>query len=471
MPVTDSNYPGAIDNYQALMAAEVQPLLTNKSIHMRKGLGGVTAIEITLGVNPQGSQADVAARFTANEADIAAAVASILTKVSKTGDSMQGNLTLDPGVKLGVERSATPQASIHVGPVDTAGSVGTRAIILGDPHITNNVGNHAVIEGSGCTASGDDSHAEGVVTEALGSASHAEGISTQAFFDGSHAEGVSTQAFLGGTHAEGFGTQAVIEGCHAEGLNTIANADNAHAEGSGSIAAGISSHAEGMGTGAVGVASHAEGNTTQAIGNYSHSEGQATMADGDNSHAGGLESNAFGLLSYAWGSRAIAGHQGSRVVVDSQNIDTSSDIADQNKLRFMNGFKFVKGGIDNNLDGPEYSLKQETVGTRDATPTALQDILVPTDSVMLVEARVLGRRTAGLAGADGDSATYVVSARFKNIGGVVTVHDVQQSFVSEDQAAWDVTWIVNVLNAELQVTGAADNNVTWDTTTKVQRLF
>lgn len=67
MPIPDSNYPGAIDDYTTLMAAEVQPLLTDKSLHMRKALGGVSAIEQTLGVNPQGAAADVAERISALE--------------------------------------------------------------------------------------------------------------------------------------------------------------------------------------------------------------------------------------------------------------------------------------------------------------------------------------------------------------------------------------------------------------------
>jgi hypothetical protein len=66
-PIPDSNYPGAIDDYTSLMAAEVQALLTDKSLHMRKALGGVSAIEQALGVNPQGAAADVAARIAALE--------------------------------------------------------------------------------------------------------------------------------------------------------------------------------------------------------------------------------------------------------------------------------------------------------------------------------------------------------------------------------------------------------------------
>lgn len=67
LPIPNSNFPGAIDDFTALMAAEVQPLLKNKSLHVRRALAGVSAIEFVLGVNPQGGAADVGARIAALE--------------------------------------------------------------------------------------------------------------------------------------------------------------------------------------------------------------------------------------------------------------------------------------------------------------------------------------------------------------------------------------------------------------------
>ncbi len=72
MSTPDSNYPAALDNYVALNASEVQPDLNNKSAHVRKALAAVTAIEATLGINPQGGDADVAARLDAIDAAVAA---------------------------------------------------------------------------------------------------------------------------------------------------------------------------------------------------------------------------------------------------------------------------------------------------------------------------------------------------------------------------------------------------------------
>lgn len=89
LPIPNSNYPGAIDDYTALMAAEVQPDLTNKSLHMRRGLAGVSAIQFTLGVNPQGNQADVASRLAAIEAE--AALSGTVTV--QTGVSTDGSFT------------------------------------------------------------------------------------------------------------------------------------------------------------------------------------------------------------------------------------------------------------------------------------------------------------------------------------------------------------------------------------------
>jgi hypothetical protein len=86
--------------------------------------------------------------------------------------------------------------------------------------------------GTGCSASGDYSIAEGIGTTASGDYSHAEGSSSVAS-----------------------GTLA-----HAEGNTTTASSYYSHSEGDSAIASGQSSHAEGFTTKASGYASHAEGN-------------------------------------------------------------------------------------------------------------------------------------------------------------------------------------------------------------------
>ena len=185
-----------------------------------------------------------------------------------------------------------------------------------------NPNKRSVEEGSGTTASGYASHAEGDVCvgtiTATGNGSHAEGyvwegtIAANGY--GSHAEGYvigngKIEASSYGSHAEGrvcAGTiTATGDGSHAEGyvcVGTIAASSyGSHAEGyvigNGTIEASIyGSHAEGYANGgtikASGIGSHAEGGHTTASGNYSHAEGYGTIALGDYSHASGCYTKA-----------------------------------------------------------------------------------------------------------------------------------------------------------------------------------
>lgn len=106
-----------------------------------------------------------------------------------------------------------------------------------------------------------------------------------------------------------------------------------------------------------------------------------------------------------------------------------------------------------------------TVATTNATPTSTTaltgSIYVGTNRSYAVMANVSARRTSGTSGAAGDSASYLIHALVKDIAGTVSI--VGQSILSsfEDQAAWDVTFVVSGSDILLQVTGAANNNITW----------
>lgn len=112
------------------------------------------------------------------------------------------------------------------------------------------------------------------------------------------------------------------------------------------------------------------------------------------------------------------------------------------------------------VGGETYRIRQASVATTDATVTTLQDVVIPANSAMLLEVRVVGRRTGGVAGANGDAATYILKCRVKNVGGTVTIHDLI-SEESEDQIAWDATVTAVGANARITVLGATDNNVSW----------
>jgi hypothetical protein len=110
------------------------------------------------------------------------------------------------------------------------------------------------------------------------------------------------------------------------------------------------------------------------------------------------------------------------------------------------------------------TISQATVATTDATVTTLATISTTTDTVMLIETRVSGRRTGGSAGTAGDSASYVRTARVKNIAGTVTIANLQSDYTSEDQGGWNATITVTGTNVLVRVTGAANNNITWQAT-------
>ena len=117
-----------------------------------------------------------------------------------------------------------------------------------------------------------------------------------------------------------------------------------------------------------------------------------------------------------------------------------------------------------------WEVFQAQVSTVDATVTTLATVAIPTDSEVLLKFQVTGRRSGGSAGANGDSAAYERTARFKNVGGTVTINNLQTDYTSEDQASWDGTMTVSGTNALIRVKGANNNNVDWTATYFVQTL-
>lgn len=106
---------------------------------------------------------------------------------------------------------------------------------------------------------------------------------------------------------------------------------------------------------------------------------------------------------------------------------------------------------------------QERVTTTDATPTLLAAITIAAETTVHVRARIVAIRTGGAAGAAFDSASYervfTVSREADTttaiVGSVTSVH------TAEDQAGWDVTIAAIPGGFDIQVTGAANNNITW----------
>jgi len=119
-------------------------------------------------------------------------------------------------------------------------------------------------------------------------------------------------------------------------------------------------------------------------------------------------------------------------------------------------------------NGVNFEIRQASTTTSTSATSAIQTLATTADTVMLVETRVVARRTAGSAGATNDSSTYIRTVRVKNNGGTVTIHSVDSMYTSEDQTGWNVTFSPAGSNLEVRVTGATNNTITWHATTKIQ---
>jgi len=139
----------------------------------------------------------------------------------------------------------------------------------------------------------------------------------------------------------------------------------------------------------------------------------------------------------------------------------------------VNGNAVIKGPLrlqDATASNTNFEMFQAQVSTTNATVTTIASVAVPIDSVMMIKAKIVGKRTGGTAGSVGDSAVYERTARFKNISGTVTRHNLQSDYTSEDQGIFDGTIIVSSTNASIQVRGAANNNMDWIVTYEVSIL-
>jgi len=100
-----------------------------------------------------------------------------------------------------------------------------------------------------------------------------------------------------------------------------------------------------------------------------------------------------------------------------------------------------------------------TVDTTNNSATTLAIIEIPTDTTVMVEVRVVARRTGGTAGTAQDGAAYIVAGAYKNVAGTATEIGEGSIFSAEDQAGWTCTLTPSSGNVLVQVTGATDNNV------------
>ncbi len=96
--------------------------------------------------------------------------------------------------------------------------------------------------------------------------------------------------------------------------------------------------------------------------------------------------------------------------------------------------------------------------TIDDTQGILQEIEIPDDSTVIVEAAVNAFRTDAA-----DYASYVVRAsiRRRSGGGAAIVGGVDPTFTAESDGTWDCTIGVSGTAAQILVTGAIGKTITW----------
>lgn len=102
--------------------------------------------------------------------------------------------------------------------------------------------------------------------------------------------------------------------------------------------------------------------------------------------------------------------------------------------------------------------------TTDASTTAILRVQVNEGKTVMLQASIVARRTGGAAGTIGDSAFYVLTGAYRNVGGVLTGIGTPDLIGGEDQAGWNVGFSTSGDYAVVTVLGAVNNNITWEAT-------
>lgn len=185
-----------------------------------------------------------------------------------------------------------------------------------------------------------------------------------------------------------------------------------------------------------------------------------------------LSGKTLGSVIFAGTGGALA-QNNANLFWDNTNARLGLGTAAPARLLDVNGTSIVRGAwrfADAGAANANFEMFQAQVTTTNATVTTLATIAIPTDSSVVIEAKIVGRRTGGTAGAAQDAATYVRTARVKNVASTVTLPTLQADFTSEDQTPWNGTITVSGTNALISVQGAANNTISWTVTYSVITL-
>jgi hypothetical protein len=180
-----------------------------------------------------------------------------------------------------------------------------------------------------------------------------------------------------------------------------------------------------------------------------------------------LSNNTIGSILFA-GTAGVVSQNNTKLFWDNTNFRLGLNVAAPTvaldvagDIKFTATLTQVSGTISD-------VVTQSTVATTDATVTSAAVITVPSNQVMMIEARIVGRKTAGTgSGNIGDAVTYIRTAYVKNIAGVVTLQKVQSDFTAEDITSCNGTIDVTGVTARVRVQGSANDNINWSVSYRV----
>lgn len=121
-------------------------------------------------------------------------------------------------------------------------------------------------------------------------------------------------------------------------------------------------------------------------------------------------------------------------------------------------------------DDPTYERVKGRVTTTDATETTIATIATDTDKATYIKATITARVTGGSGGHTGQVAAYEFHSAFSNVSGTVTERGTPiEEITIEDAnlAAFAVDIDVDGTSLDVNVTGAANENVTWHAVVEV----
>lgn len=114
-------------------------------------------------------------------------------------------------------------------------------------------------------------------------------------------------------------------------------------------------------------------------------------------------------------------------------------------------------------------IHRQAVNTIDATVTTIKTIPINILSCVRIWVEATASRTGGSGGSAGDSAGFVVTATAKNVAGTAAIVGSETTVASSTDISGAAVHItVTSGTAIVTVTGAANNNVTWNAEIRVE---